>query len=454
MDKSTYRVIFNGKIVEGQEPEKVLYNLARLFKIDKAKVKQRLSPLPAVIVKNVDRTKAENYVEVLKKAGILCHIEAEKQEKAKLSQRKSPAKEDETVRIKVRPDMDDLKAGETRTKKYKLIYNGKTIGNIDEETAKEKIAALFKVDKSKIDKKLSPLPATIISDIDYDKALQYSEKFKQAGLMCSIEMVNAEKKADTGDKKPEKPKPELHRRSSTQTSPKPQIKASTVSMGMGKSQAVIHGSPSFAYIDIELAPGESIVAESDAMASMSADLEVKASFNGGFFSGLLKKYFGGESLFINTFTNNSLKPRKLVLTQATPGDIRAITLSDEHICLQPGAYICSTPELKLGVKWAGFTSWFAREGLFKLDVSGTGTVFYGAYGGLLEKEIDGEYIVDTSHLVAYEPQMKLKLQLAGGLFSSFFGGEGFVTRVEGNGKIIIQTRSMSGLAGWLNPKLY
>ena len=58
--------------------------------------------------------------------------------------------------------------------------------------------------------------------------------------------------------------------------------------------------------------------------------------------------------------------------------------------------------------------------------------------------------MDTSHLVAYEPQLKLKAQLSGGLFSSFFSGEGLVTRIEGKGKIIIQTRSMSGLASWTN----
>ena len=69
---------------------------------------------------------------------------------------------------------------------------------------------------------------------------------------------------------------------------------------------------------------------------------------------------------------------------------------------------------------------------------------------MIEREVDGEFIVDTSHLVAYEPQLKLKTQLAGGIFSSFFGGEGLVTRVEGKGRIIIQTRSMSGLASWTN----
>ena len=215
----------------------------------------------------------------------------------------------------------------------------------------------------------------------------------------------------------------------------------------------IKGSPSFAYIAVQLEPGESIIAESDAMSSMASDLDMKAKFNGGFFSGLAKKFFGGESLFINCFTNNSSGTRPLTLVQGAPGDIHEVVLDNSAICLQPGAYICSSPGLKLGLKWAGIASWIAREGLFKLVVSGTGKLFYGAYGGLLKREVNGEVIVDTSHLVAYDPSLKLKVQLAGGLFSSFFGGEGLVTRVEGEGSYIIQTRSLAGLKGWLNPKL-
>jgi len=48
----------------------------------------------------------------------------------------------------------------------------------------------------------------------------------------------------------------------------------------------------------------------------------------------------------------------------------------------------------------------------------------------------------------------LRLQLAGGIFSSFFGGEGFVTRLEGKGRVVLQSRSLSGLASWINPKLW
>jgi len=213
----------------------------------------------------------------------------------------------------------------------------------------------------------------------------------------------------------------------------------------------INGTQAFSYIDVELAPGETITAESDAMSSMDAAIDLTASFNGGFLKGLLRKFLGGESLFISRFTNNTSEPRRLTLVQGTPGEIRKVHLDNDELFLQPGAYIASTNGVTLGLSWAGFVSWIAREGLFRLKVSGKGDVFYGAYGALVEKHIDGEYIVDTAHLVSYDPTIKLKLQLAGGIFSSLFGGEGLVTRVEGKGNIVMQSRSISGLASWLNP---
>jgi uncharacterized protein (TIGR00266 family) len=218
-------------------------------------------------------------------------------------------------------------------------------------------------------------------------------------------------------------------------------------------QAEIKGAPSFAHMHVYLDPGERLVVEADAMSSMSADLDMKTRFNGGFFSALAKRFLGDESLFVNEFINDTPGVCKLTLAQATPGNMREVQLNGDSLCLQPGAYICSETGIKLGLRWAGFASFIAREGLFKLVVSGYGRVWYGAYGELLEKEIDGEYIVDTAHLVSYEPQLKLKVQLAGGIFSSFFGGEGLVTRVVGKGKIVIQTRSLSGMANWLNPRI-
>ena len=216
----------------------------------------------------------------------------------------------------------------------------------------------------------------------------------------------------------------------------------------------IDGSPSFAHLHIDLESGESIIAESDAMASMSADIDMETRFNGGFFRGILRRFLGDESLFINQFTNIANSTKRITLTQATPGDIRMIELNNSAICLQPGAYIASTPGLNLGVRYAGIASFIAREGLFKIEVSGSGKLFYGAYGGIVEKEVRGEYIVDSGHLVAYEPQLTLSLKLSGGLISSFTSGEGIVTKIQGNGKILLQTRSIEGLASWINPHLF
>lgn len=220
-------------------------------------------------------------------------------------------------------------------------------------------------------------------------------------------------------------------------------------------KAQIDGAPAFAHLQVELAPGEAIMAESDAMASMAADLSMRTQLNGGLFGGIARRVFGGESLFINRFQNDTQGPRRLTLVQPTPGDMLCRELAArETYYLQPGAFIACEPTVTIGLAWAGLVSFIAREGLFKLTVTGPGRVWYGAYGALLERQIDGEFIVDTSHLVAYEPGIKLHLQLAGGVFSSFFGGEGLVTRVVGRGKVVIQTRSLTGLTGWLNPKLW
>ena len=213
----------------------------------------------------------------------------------------------------------------------------------------------------------------------------------------------------------------------------------------------IEGRPAFSYIKVELNPGESIMAESDAMATMAAEIDMKAMLNGGFFTGLVKKYLGNESLFVNKFTNNTQTPKSMTLVQPTPGDIMSKELVQGEIYyLQSGAYIASDPSINISVSWAGFGSWIGGEGLFRLKATGPGKLFFGAYGGLLEKEVDGDFIVDTGHLVSYEPSLTISAQLAGGIISSLTSGEGIVMRLNGRGKIVIQTRNVGSLTTWIN----
>jgi uncharacterized protein (TIGR00266 family) len=211
--------------------------------------------------------------------------------------------------------------------------------------------------------------------------------------------------------------------------------------------------PAFATLFATLNPGDSITAEAGSMTSMDGKLTIQTQFSGGFISGIIKKFLGGESLFVNVFTNNSSQPQTVVLTQSCIGDIERFNLDNGEICLQPGAHIAHSPGVKMGVRWAGFSSLFAGEGLFKLKLSGQGQVFFGAYGGITKKRINGDFIVDTGHLVAYSPNIKMKLKLSGGLFSSMTSGEGLVSQLSGEGDIYLQSRSVNGLVSYLSSKI-
>jgi len=216
-------------------------------------------------------------------------------------------------------------------------------------------------------------------------------------------------------------------------------------------QSEIRNRPSFANVLVRLTQGDRIVAESDAMASMSSAITLRTRWNGGFLMALVRRLFGGESLFINEFSTASRGD--LVLTQPWPGDIECVELKGQTLYLQAGAFLACDPDVQLGVGYAGLRSFFAREGLFRLKVSGQGRVWFGGYGAIVAKDVEGEYVVDSSHLVAYEPSIQLRVGLAGSLLSSLFSREGLVMRLTGPGRIYLQTRSLEGLAAWVNSHL-
>lgn len=219
-------------------------------------------------------------------------------------------------------------------------------------------------------------------------------------------------------------------------------------------QTVIEGKPAFSFLKVALEPGESIMAESEAMSSMAAELDMTAKFNGGLFIGLIKKYLGNESLFINEFTNNTSSAKSLTLVQPTPGDIMIKELKEGDVYyLQPGAFLASEKGVKISIAWAGIGSLIGGEGLFRLKATGNGKLIFGAYGGLIEKDIDGDYIVDTGHLVSYDPSITISVQMAGGIISSIMGGEGIVMRLSGKGRIVMQTRNLGSLVTWINRQL-
>jgi uncharacterized protein (TIGR00266 family) len=222
---------------------------------------------------------------------------------------------------------------------------------------------------------------------------------------------------------------------------------------MTKLQAVLRGRPAFAHLVARLVPGAQIVAESGAMARMSSNVTMRAEWNGGLLNALLLRFFARESLFVNRFDVSGAEG-EVVLTQATPGDIAEVELRGNTLYLTSGSFIACTDGVSVGVGWAGISSLLAGEGLFRLKVSGRGTVWFGGYGSVSEVDVSNGLIVDSGHLVAYDPVVSLKTRLSAGIFSSFFSGEGLVLEVRGAGRIYLQSRSMEGLAAWVNGHLY
>ena len=213
----------------------------------------------------------------------------------------------------------------------------------------------------------------------------------------------------------------------------------------------IRHKPAFATLHAQIESGETIIGESDAMASMTANTSIRARWNGGFLMALLLKFLGVNRSSIGLPPGWTTRRRGSHL--GNPRRHGGDSTRKHRVVHSAGLFRCVYVHIDSRVGWAGFASWIGGEGLFRLKVSGTGTVWIGAYGSIFEKQVQDEYVVDTSPggVRAHHSNTRW---LRRGIFSSFFSGEGLVSRVSGPGKVYLQSRSMAGLASWTNSHLF
>lgn len=206
--------------------------------------------------------------------------------------------------------------------------------------------------------------------------------------------------------------------------------------------------PSYSVLELHLQPDEEVVAEAGAMVWMSDNLELTTSARGGALSGLKRAVLTGESFFQNTFKAQR-GPGLLGLAPGQPGDIVAHDLDDDELLLEKGAYLASTAGLATNADFQGLRGLF-NEGLFVLRVSGTGTLYFNGYGDIEEVEVDGTYIVDNGHAVAWEPALDYELTRAASIRSFLFSDQ-ILMRFSGQGKLWVQSRNPRTLADWVYP---
>jgi uncharacterized protein (TIGR00266 family) len=211
----------------------------------------------------------------------------------------------------------------------------------------------------------------------------------------------------------------------------------------------IDGNPDYGDLTVVLEPGESIWTESGAMSRMSSHLSMKSHVIGGPLQGLVRKFLGGQSLFVGEYTASQMG--FVGLSPAYPGCVLHRKIGSDTLWLTAGSFLACTPGMQIRPRFGGFKALFSSEGVVLLEVSGSGDLFYSAFGAVIEREIDGEFTVDTGHVVAWEPTLDYTIGGMGGLKQTLFSGEGLVMRFAGHGRIWLQTRHLPSLAGWLAP---
>ncbi len=214
-------------------------------------------------------------------------------------------------------------------------------------------------------------------------------------------------------------------------------------------------------VEIELDPGETVVAEAGAMNWMEQGISFEAKFGDGSEAGggLLGKVIGaakrtitGESLFMTHFTNKGQGKKRVAFAGPYPGKILAVDLAKMGGTLycQKDSFLCAALGTKIDIAFtkrlgAGF---FGGEGFILQKLTGDGLAFVHAGGMVVEKHLSGETIkVDTGCLVAFTEGIDYDIQMAGNLKSMFFGGEGlFLATLSGTGTVYLQSLPFSRLA--------
>lgn len=211
--------------------------------------------------------------------------------------------------------------------------------------------------------------------------------------------------------------------------------------------------PSYALLEVELDQSESIQSEAGAMVSHAAGIRIETSAEGGIVDSLKRKAFGGESFFMNTFVAD--QPGHVTLAPPLPGDVVNHRLQNEQLLVQSGSFLAADPAIDIDTKFGGGRTFFGGEGLFLLELSGTGETYLSSYGAIERIDLGpGEtYTVDTGHIVAFEGSTTFDVRKVGGLKSTLFSGEGLVCKFEGEGSVWLQTRSTDAFLSWLIPNL-
>ena len=215
--------------------------------------------------------------------------------------------------------------------------------------------------------------------------------------------------------------------------------------------------PANAAARVVLQPGETVTAEGGAMISMSPNVTIETTTiqrgKGGVLAGI-KRLVAGENFFLNHFTAQR-QSGEIWLSSGMPGDMVVRQLDGLALIIQSGSFVASDQGVSIDASFQGIgKALFSGESMFWLRASGTGQIVLNSFGAIYPIHVDGEYIVDTGHIVAYEETLEFNIVKAGkSLIGSFLGGEGLVCKFRGTGTVWCQSHNDKGFGETIGPML-
>jgi uncharacterized protein (TIGR00266 family) len=214
-------------------------------------------------------------------------------------------------------------------------------------------------------------------------------------------------------------------------------------------------------VEIELDPGEKVIAEAGMMNYMEDGISFETRMGDGSepdmgFMGKLfsagKRMVMGESVFMTHFENGGSGKKRVAFAAPYPGSIVPLNLAQlgERVICQKDAFLCAALGTKVEIAFsrkigAGF---FGGEGFILQKLEGDGMAFVQAGGTVVKKELHNETLrVDTGCLVGFTEGIEYDIEMVKGLKSMIFGGEGlWLATLKGTGSVWIQSLPFSRLA--------
>ena len=213
-------------------------------------------------------------------------------------------------------------------------------------------------------------------------------------------------------------------------------------------------------LEIQLAQGDAIVAESGQLSWISSTIEMKTAASGGGHGllGALGRAASGGTLFLTEYTAHG-GPGIVAFAARVPGHIVAQQVGrGQELMVHRHGYLASEPGVSASIAFQKSLGGgiFGGEGFILQKLAGQGTAWVELSGEVVTYDLGpGETLrVHPGHVGMFQESVSFDIVTIKGIRNRLFGGDGmFLVQLKGPGRVWLQSMPLPTLAHALEPYL-